>query len=177
MADAAAVSGLASSVRAPDALAAFEVAVAGADRVLALADQIAVHADAHRAARLAPLGTGIGEDPIEPLGFGGFLDLLRTWNDQHTHAGRDLVPAQHFGRSAQIGQARVGAAADEHDVDRMAADRLAGAEAHVGERLVEHGRRPRGSGTAPEIGMTIPGCVPYVTIGSTLLASRSTSRS
>ena len=31
---------------------------------------VAVHGDAHRAARLAPLGAGVAEDAVEPLGLG-----------------------------------------------------------------------------------------------------------
>src|SRR5215469_10707659 len=47
------------------ALAALEVAVAGADGVLASPDDIAVHAEAHRATGLAPLGARFEEHPVE----------------------------------------------------------------------------------------------------------------
>ena len=36
------------------------------DRELARRELVAVHGDAHRAARLAPLGAGVGEHPIQP---------------------------------------------------------------------------------------------------------------
>src|SRR3989304_3604746 len=49
------------------ALAALEVAVARRDGVLAGAELVAVHRDAHRAAGLAPLGPGGAEDLVEPL--------------------------------------------------------------------------------------------------------------
>ncbi len=60
------------------ALPAFEVAVARAHRVLAGLEAVAVHGQAHRAARVAPLGAGLAEDPVEPFGFGLLLDLLRS---------------------------------------------------------------------------------------------------
>ena len=47
------------------ALPSFEVAVAGADGVLAGLELIAVHGDAHRAAGFAPLGAGVAEDVVE----------------------------------------------------------------------------------------------------------------
>src|SRR4051794_14573611 len=46
------------------ALATLEVAVAGADGVLAGAELVAVHRDAHGAAGLAPLGAGCSEDLV-----------------------------------------------------------------------------------------------------------------
>ena len=121
---AAAVSGLARKRAPAAALAALEVAVAGADGVLAGRELVAVHGDAHRAAGLAPLGAGVAEHAVEPFGLGLALDLLRARHDEHAHARRDLAAAQHAGRSAQVGDARVGAAADEHDVDRRAEQRL-----------------------------------------------------
>src|SRR5664279_634838 len=47
------------------ALPSLEVAVRGADAVLAGLELIAVHGDAHRAARFAPLGAGRAEDLVE----------------------------------------------------------------------------------------------------------------
>src|SRR3990172_3832221 len=49
------------------ALAPLEVAVGGGGHALALARRLAVHPDAHRAARLAPLEPGLDEDAVEPL--------------------------------------------------------------------------------------------------------------
>ena len=60
------------------ALAALEVAVAGADRVLARLQLVAVHRDAHRAAGLAPLGAGRLEDLGQALGLGLALHLVRA---------------------------------------------------------------------------------------------------
>ncbi len=55
------------------------------------------------------------------------------------HARRDLAPLEQARRQPQIGDARVGAAADEHHVDLVAEQRLAGLEIHVRERLFERG--------------------------------------
>src|SRR3954468_22511474 len=73
------------------ALPTLEVAVAGADRVLAGLDLIAVHGDAHRATGLTPLGARVQEDPIQPLGLGLLLHALRPWDDHGPHAARDLA--------------------------------------------------------------------------------------
>src|SRR3984893_15545771 len=59
-------------------LAAFEVAVAGADGVLAASDHIAVHAGAQGAARFAPRGARLEKHAVEAFRFRLSLDLLRT---------------------------------------------------------------------------------------------------
>ena len=65
--------------RAPaGALPSLEVAVAGADRVLAALQPVAVHRDAHRAAGLAPLGARLAEHAVEPLRLRLALHLLRA---------------------------------------------------------------------------------------------------
>src|SRR5690242_12497750 len=58
------------------ALPALEVAVARAHRVLARRELVAVHRDAHRAARLTPFGPRGSEDVGQTLGFGLALDLV-----------------------------------------------------------------------------------------------------
>src|SRR5687767_8886308 len=73
--------------RAPAlALAALEVPVRGADRVLARGQLIAVHRDAHRAAGLAPLGAGRLEDRVETLALGLPLHLVGSGDDHHPDA-------------------------------------------------------------------------------------------
>src|SRR6478609_3155143 len=99
--------------RAPTAtLPALEVAVAGAHGVLPGLELIAVHGDAHRAPGFTPLGAGIAEHTVEPLGLGLALDGLRARNDERAHAGRDLAAAEDGGRGAQISDARVRARPD-----------------------------------------------------------------
>ena len=58
---AAAVSGLASSVRAPVPWRPSKLRLLVLTAYWPLRDGVAVHADAHRAAGLAPLGAGVGE--------------------------------------------------------------------------------------------------------------------
>src|SRR5207245_6469243 len=76
------------------ALAAFEVAVAGADGVLPGLELIAVHGDAHRAARLAPLRARVAEDAIEPFRLRLALHPHGAWNHQHAHVAGALAAAQ-----------------------------------------------------------------------------------
>src|SRR6478735_6058729 len=52
------------------ALAALEVAVRRGRRALAGRELVGVHAEAHRAAGVAPLGAEVEEDLVEPLGLG-----------------------------------------------------------------------------------------------------------
>src|ERR1019366_7934625 len=51
------------------ALAAFEVAVAGRSAALLGGEYVGIHAETHRASRLAPLRARIFENAIESLGF------------------------------------------------------------------------------------------------------------
>src|ERR1044071_662644 len=97
------------------ALAALEVAVAGADGVLAGLEAIAVHRDAHRAAGLAPLGTGVEEHAVEPLALGLALDGARAGHDEGADAARDLAAGHDAGCGAEIGEPRVGARPAGHD--------------------------------------------------------------
>ena len=119
------------------ALAALEVPVRGADRVLAGRQLVAVHRDAHRAAGLAPLGAGRPEDRVEPLALGLALHLVRAGHDHHPDAVGDLVALEDLGGEAEVADPAVRARADEHDVDLLAEDRLAGPQIHVLERPLE----------------------------------------
>src|SRR5216684_1530408 len=56
------------------ALAALEIAITGAGAALVGRQDVGVHADAHAAARVAPLETGRGENFIEAFFFGLRLD-------------------------------------------------------------------------------------------------------
>ena len=49
--------------------------------------------------------------------------------------GLHLAALQHAGRGAQIGDARIGAASDEHHVDGMPQQRLARRQIHIAQRL------------------------------------------
>src|SRR5216117_1986 len=88
------------------ALTSLEVAVAGAHRAFARLELVAIHCDAHRAARFPPFGTRFHENAIEPFRFGLALDLARPWDDEHPHAGRDVPTAHHRRCLTQIGDPR-----------------------------------------------------------------------
>src|SRR5271156_2978502 len=64
------------------ALAAFEVAVAGAGAAFVGGQDVGVHADAHAAASVAPLKTGVGEDFVETFFFGLGFDAAGAGYDQ-----------------------------------------------------------------------------------------------
>src|SRR6185312_7161474 len=66
-------------------LTALEVAVRGRGAALARREDVRVHAEAHRAACLAPLEAGGGEDAVETLFLGLLLDLGRAGDDHRAH--------------------------------------------------------------------------------------------
>ena len=68
------------------ALAALEVAVAGGGGPLAGGELVGVHGQAHRAAGLAPVEAGGGEDLVEALGLGLVLHRERAGDDHGPHA-------------------------------------------------------------------------------------------
>src|SRR6185312_9724117 len=95
------------------ALATLEIAVRGRGAALPFAQGVGVHAQAHRAARLAPFEAGAAEDVVEPLGFGGLFHLLGPGDDHRPHGARDLAAVDDFGGLAQVLDAAVRAGADE----------------------------------------------------------------
>ena len=72
------------------ALPAFKVAVAGADRILAGLDFVAVHGNAHAAASFPPFCAGFAEDAVQAFGFSLVFDLLRARHDQRTNTRGDF---------------------------------------------------------------------------------------
>src|SRR5260370_36552268 len=99
------------------ALAANEVAVGGRHAAFAGRHAIAVDREAHRAARLAPLEARFLEDAVEPLGLGLALDGLGAWHDPGRDARRHLAALRQGSGLLDVGEATVGAGADEHPVD------------------------------------------------------------
>ena len=119
------------------ALAALEVAVARARRPLAGSQLVGVHRQAHRASRLAPVGAGGREHPVETLRLGLRPHGVAAGHDHHPLGG-DVAAVEHGRRSPQVLDAAVRARPDEHGVDGDVADRRAGDQPHVLER--PHGR-------------------------------------
>src|SRR5882724_2125107 len=101
------------------ALAAFEIAVAGAGAALAGFELVGVHGEAHAAAGFTPFKTGVFEDAVEAFLLGLALHLAAAGDDR--------------GGGPQVADAGVGAGADEDAVDFYVGERRAGGKAHVFE--------------------------------------------
>src|ERR1700687_4430718 len=93
------------------ALTADEVAVRRRGDALAGKAGVAVHADAHRAPRLAPLEAGLAGDLAAPLPLRLLLD--ETGARDHPRRDHDLAALGDLCGRAQILDAAVGAGADE----------------------------------------------------------------
>ena len=134
-ADATAVSGEARNVRPPFPCRPSKFRLEVRHAVLAGLELVAVHGDAHRAAGLAPLGAGRAEDvaPGPSDSAWRFTSVEPGTTIMRTPVG-DAAAADHAGRLAQVADPRVRAGPDEHDVDCLAEDRLAGCERHVLQR-------------------------------------------
>ena len=175
---AAAISGLIRCVRPPapwrPSKLRFDVE---AQRSLGPED-VGVHAEAHRAARVAPLEAGVGEDRSRPSASASALTRIEPGHDHRAHAARRRAcrarPSAAARRSAQPA---VRARADEDAVDR---DVPASARCRPsGPCSRARAARPRRAarGRAPVIGAIWPGFVPQVTCGASAETSTTTSRS
>src|SRR5690606_6817304 len=114
------------------ALTAFEVAVGGGGAMLATAQLVRVHRQAHGTARLTPFEARLNENLVQSFLLSLLLDQARTRYHQGLLDGRgDLAALGHFGGSAQILDTRVGAGANKHAIQADVGDGLAGAQTHV----------------------------------------------
>src|SRR5205823_8270656 len=100
------------------ALAALEIAIGGGDAALARLAAIAITAGAHGAARFAPDEAGGTKYLVEPSRLRLALHSRGAGHDQRDDALGHFSPARDGGGGGKIGQARIGARADEHAVDR-----------------------------------------------------------
>src|SRR5690349_3663920 len=117
------------------ALASFEIAVRGRGAALARSEAIGIHPEAHRAARLAPLESGVEEDLVQALALGLRLHQARARDDHRDTDVRGDPPAFDDRRgSTQILDARVGARADEYLVELDVGHARARLERHVLQR-------------------------------------------
>src|SRR6187399_1096523 len=107
---------------AKPSLAALEVAVRGRGATLARAKLIGVHAEAHRAAWLAPVEARFLEDLVEAFGFGLLLHQPRARNDHGADILMHVLAVDDARDLAQILDAPIGAGADEHAVERDVGD-------------------------------------------------------
>src|SRR5659263_514737 len=124
-------------VRAPAlALAALEVAVGRRRAALPRCELVRVHAQAHRAAGVAPLRTEVEEDLVEPLGLGLQADPGRRRHDEDAHRLRLGASLDELGDRAKVLDPTVGARADEDRVDRDVTQRRSRGQAHVLDRTL-----------------------------------------
>ena len=123
-------------VRAPAfALPPLEVAVGGRGAPFSAREHVRVHADAHAAARVAPFKSGVAEDLVQPFLLRLLFDHHRPGNHQSLfERARNMLTADHTRGQPKVLQARVGAGADEHAVERNIHHARSGGERHVLER-------------------------------------------
>lgn len=109
-------------------------------------NRVPVHRDAHRTARGDPLGTGLDQDPVQPLLLGPRLHDHRAGRDD----ARNLraPPCKNRRCGAQILDPSVRAGADEDLVDGRAGERPAGREPRVVERIAHRAPALRFRGPA-----------------------------
>src|SRR5690606_7896590 len=94
-------------------LPALVVAVRGGGAALAGGDDIGVHRQTARAARVTPGEAGIPEDAVQPLLLRLGLDLHRPGDDHGAHPVPDLPALDDAGRLPEVADSAVGAGADE----------------------------------------------------------------
>src|SRR6266403_5002445 len=94
------------------ALAALEIAIAGAGAAFVRWQDVRVHADAHAASGVAPLDTGSSEDFVQPFFFSLGLDAARAGNDERLLDGLgNVLTLNKMRGGAEIIEARIGARA------------------------------------------------------------------
>ena len=96
------------------ALAAFEIAIAGAGAAFVRRQDVGVHPDAHAAAGVAPLETGVAENLIEAFFFRLALNAAGAGDNQRLlDVFRHVLAFDKMRGGAQIIESRIGARADE----------------------------------------------------------------
>src|SRR5690606_19060692 len=95
------------------ALAAVEVAARGERGPLPRLQLVGVHAQAHRAAGVAPLGTEVEEDLVQALGLGLEADAGRARHDEDADVVVLLAALDDVDDGAQVLDTTVRARADE----------------------------------------------------------------
>ena len=166
-------------VRAPAAaLAALEVAVGGRGAALARLQDVRVHAQAHRAAGLAPVEAGGAEDLVEALRLGLRLHLLRSRARPSRRRRGDLAARRRPRAAARRSPIREFVHEPMNTRSSVISSiGVPGSSAMYVERALARSSRRGGSGTAPgDRRRPWPGFVPQVTSGESAAASTSISR-
>ena len=157
------------------ALAALEVAVGRRRAALPRRQLVGVHAQAHRAAGVAPFGAEVAEDLVEPLGLGLQPDAGASRGRPARARRRPCAAADDLGGRAQVLDPAVGAGADEDRVDRDLAQRRARpsgpctARARSAAARAFSSAKSAGTGTLADSDTPWPGLVPQVTNGSSVV--------
>ncbi len=113
-------------------LAPFEVPIRRGGTSFARFEPVRIHRETHRATGVAPFEAGVDEHPREPFLFGLPLNQTGAGNDHRlADARRDLSPAHHRRRGAQVFDARVSAGANEHAVELDLGKRAPRLQPHV----------------------------------------------
>src|SRR5438132_13494940 len=95
------------------ALPALEITVRGAGAALVRRQNVGVPTDAHAAAGIAPLETGVAENFVEAFFFGLRLDTAGAGNNQRLlDVFRHVLAGDEIRSGAQIIEPRIGARAD-----------------------------------------------------------------
>ena len=118
-------------------LTPFKIAVAGGSATLTGGQAVFIHTQAHRAAGFTPLKPRLFEHPIQAFGLGLSFDQARAWHDQgQSDVAGNLAALHHGGGGAQVFNARIGARADEHFVNRDLTHRCAGLQVHIAQGVL-----------------------------------------
>src|SRR5438552_14355768 len=80
---------------APASLPSLEVPVAGRRAALTRSENVRIHAEAHRATRVAPFKAGVAKQCVKTLGLGLPLHARRSRYDHGTHLRMHPVTADH----------------------------------------------------------------------------------
>src|SRR4029077_17689774 len=90
-------------VGAPAAtLATLEIPIAGGSAALARLQNVGIHAQAHRAAGLAPFKAGLLENLVQTFLFRRMLHGLRSWHDHGPHFGINVISPGNAGGGPQV---------------------------------------------------------------------------
>jgi hypothetical protein len=118
-------------------LPALEVPVAGTGAKLIADKLIWIHAETHRATRLAPFKTSFSEDPIYPQFLARGCHTLGAWNGNGLNALCDTPAFDVFGDFPEVRKPTVGATAKKRDLDWSSFDWLPRPQFHVFQGFCE----------------------------------------
>src|SRR3954470_12075058 len=97
-------------------LPSLEITIGRRRAALSRAEHVGVHAEAHRAAGVAPFESGIAKHAVESFLLRLRFDALRSGHDHRARARRDVPAPDDAGCRAQILDPRVRARAEEHAI-------------------------------------------------------------